>query len=415
MQLFIPRYRSLIKDILPVLLVYLYLFQPPVLITKYIYIGVEFILFLVLILFNRKFLAQLLGGFRQEFILLVFIVLYALVRDGLVGEEVLSFRFLAWSFQAFIFGFALIVLFKFNIDRMFVAFYWASVLAACISLMLVMFPSVDIMYKLVQLDTVPIYEKMEVRHRSYGISENLTFTYSYVLGFFAGYTLLILDKNKFLLIPCLLLLLGVSYNARIGFVAIILFLIYLLLRFRIKGLMVFVVLSVLLLLTLNSLFPDILDKVFFNKGWVFDFFYDLSDFFIGTNHVENSTLDTLTGDFLIFPETFPAWIFGTGEFLFEKKGMNSDIGYIIQLYYGGLLFILLLFLLNIVFCFRLVKLNGIMHWFTFVFIASVLILNFKGFVFAATPGGRMLFLFYMCFVLLGRKNEINKILQKSTQ
>nr|WP_299034101.1 hypothetical protein [uncultured Tenacibaculum sp.] len=409
MNLIVPKYKNIFSGLVPILLVYLYLFQPPIFITKYVYIAIEAtIFFLGLTLFDKKILNDFIKMFKREISLLFIILSYAVLRDMFVGEEVLSFRFIAWTFQAFIFGFLIIRMFNYNLEKIFITFYWASVIAALFSLILVLFPSIDAVYKSMQLDQVNIYENMEQRHRSFGVSENLTFTYSFILGFFASYTLTILSKNKWLIIPFMLLLLGVLYNARIGLVPIIFTIIFLIIKGNFKNFIYLFVLTIVLFFSITYFNPAIIDKIFFNKNWVFHFFYDLSDSLFGTSYSDVSTLKTLTGRFIILPETLFSWIFGTGEFLFTKSGMNSDVGYIIQLYYGGLLLFIPLMILNLVFFKRLIKRNGFTHWFTFIFIFSVLILNFKGFIFAATPGGRMLFLFYMCFAIMSmNSNKVN--------
>lgn len=360
---------------------------------------------------NRNVVLELFLNFKSEFYFLILILLYSILRDLFVGAEVLSFRFLAWFFQAFVFGFMLIKFFGNNYAKLFMSLYWASVLAAIFSLLLVLFPSLDDLYKVIKLEEVDIYENMEVRHRAFGISENLTFTYSFVLGFFAGYTLIILNENKLLIIPFLLLSLGVMYNARIGLLPILISFAFLIFSGSLKNLGFFILLSLIVLFSIYSFNPVLYDRVLFNQEWVLEFFYEISDSLFGTNmSVTNSmTLDLLTDKFIVLPQTLFSWIFGTGEFLFTKAGMNSDIGYIIQLYYGGLILTILLGVLNILFFFRLIRLRGFSDWFTVVFVLSVLALNFKGFLFAATPGGRMLFLLYMCFILSSKKEFRSKL------
>src|SRR5690606_21520152 len=91
--------------------------------------------------------------------------------------------------------------------------------------------------------------------------------------------------------------------------------------------------------------------------------------------------------------------FGTGVSVFGGSELgNSDIGYIIQLTYGGVVLIISLFSLILYMSIRLFSVLGWHHWYSWFFPLSIAILNFKGFVFAMTPGGRVLILLYLFYV-----------------
>jgi len=401
----IPYYKEIFKYFFIVICLYLYLFQPPV-INKNIYIVFEGLIVLAYAMFQRNFVFSFFKKYSIEVFILFCLIMYCLVRDLLVGEVVYFDRFLAWSFQSFVVGYFILDLYhkkkvepKNKID-IFNLLYWASFLAAILTALLIFYKPFDIFYESIQLDQYyERYEDFDFRYRAYGISENLTFTYSYVLGLFAGYSLLVLHKNRFLIFPFLLFCLGIFFNARIGFVALFIFVVIFITKFSIKRLvqLLLSILGALFLITL--LLPNQLDIISENSAWGLNFFYEISDLLFGTNYALNdvSTFDTLTGSFIVFPDNFLAWFFGTGESLFTKSENNSDIGYILQLYYGGVILLVILSILIIFMFNRLRRTIGITHWFTIFFFLSVLILNFKGFVFAATPGGRLLFFLYIYF------------------
>ena len=331
-----------------------------------------------------------------------------MLRDLVAGEKVYSFRLLTWSFQSFIFGFYIISLID-NYNRktskficLFNLFYWTVFVASLLTLLMFLSPSFDSFYRSFGIEDIERYDSFEQRYRLFGISENLAFTYAYVLGFFGGYTLLILKKNFTLIIPFFLFTLGVMLNARIGFLAIIFYVIYLFFIKRDTKSIVTICLFVsVILLFVNQYFEGVVDLLTFNKNWVMEFFYEISDLLFGTNYlaVGSGTIETLTTSFVIWPDNLFQWILGRGESLFLKQGMNSDVGFILQLNYGGIIFVLQLMVLMTFLFYRLYKNLGIEHWFFLFFFFSFFLLNSKGFIFAATPGGRLLFLLYVYFIL----------------
>lgn len=410
-QFTVPRYKDLLRYFFIIVLLYLYLFQPP-LISKYIFITFEITIILFYALFiNRNFIQKFVTLFPKESIIITSILSFCLLRDLMAGEEVYSFRMFAWSFQSFIFGFFIIYLTN-NYNRkrnkhvdLFHLFYWTAFIASVITLLLLINPGFDTFYRSFQIEDFDRYDSFEIRYRAYGISENLTFTYSYVLGFFGGYTLFVLRKNFLLTIPFFLFLLSVMLNARIGFFAILLCLFYLVFYLKdIKPIFISGIAGLAIILILSFYFSDIIELLTLNKDWVLEFFYEISDFVFGTNFsmTASGTVNTLTTNFIILPDNFFQWILGRGESLFLKHGMNSDIGFILQLNYGGLIYLILLMSLMTVLFYRLYQNLGLGHWFFIFFFFSFFILNTKGFIFAATPGGRLFFLFYLYFILKGK-------------
>lgn len=412
----VPNLLNIFRQFMYVLVFYVFIFQPP-LIDKNLYVAVQFlIIFFYAIFINKNFFVNFLKLFGRESYILTLIIGFCLIRDLFKGEEVYVLRFIAWSFQTFVFGYFLIeVINRVNIKAnrikidIFSTLYNSAFVAGCITLILILFPTIDQLYKGIQLDEYyNIYADFEVRYRAYGIAENLTFTYSYVLGFFAGYTLLVLKNRGLLIIPFWIFLIGILYNARIGFFAIILFTVYVsFMKKDIKSLLIFLSMTLLLFFVVSLSNNEFVTSILQNSDWALQFFYDLSDAVFGTNFSgsASSTVDTLTGDYIILPESFSEWIFGTGVSLFEMPlGQNSDVGFIIQLYYGGLFLLFLLVILVLFMCNRLLKIPE-SRWYLFIFIFSILILNFKGFIFAATPGGRLLFFLYIFFIIKYKYKE----------
>ncbi len=396
----LPTINELFANFGAILLLYLFLFQPPV-VNKVFFVAVEgFVFFSVLLLRSRELL-NLLGRFKQEVFIIGLIVACALLRDIFSSEIVYSDRFVVWGFQAFIFTPVILLYFKDKDMSLFNLLYWTSFIAAILSVLLLLFPQFDQWYKSIQLDSYyERYESFEVRYRAYGISENLTFTYAFVMGMFSGYSLLCLKRSFWYAIPFFVFLIATIFNARIGLVPVLFFFAYIIFISWEYASILKLMMSVLLLTVLLYFSPAFLGLgdisgliIFSNLDWVLGFFVDI----LGSGE-EASTLNVMFNDFIIIPEGLLAILFGAGESLFGKAH-GSDMGFILQLNYAGFLFVALI-IFFILFCsFRLVKVLGVRHWFTSFFFCMVVVLNIKGFIFAATPGGRIIFLLYIYFIL----------------
>lgn len=401
--------KDIIKSFPIILLMYIYVFQPPV-VRKEIYIGLEFLLFLGYITFSPSSFFSFIRKFKVELIFLFTIVLVSVLRDLFTGEIVYFDRFLAWSFQSFLFGYFVFKLLETKKieNKIIPLLHVCAVIASVITLILLLNKPLDDYYKLFVKDGSDEYlQDSSFRYRAYGISENLTFTYSYLLGLFAGLTLLVLNRNYLLSIVIILLLLGVSFNARVGFLPFMLFLLISFFKRKAGNILAFILLSTLIIVSVFMYFGDYSEVFLHNEEWILSFLYDISDSLLGTNfNQENSTVNTLLGDFVILPSNFSEWIVGTGVSLFGRTTKSSDNGFILQLYYGGLfIFIPIIFFIAYS-AYRLQRTIGINHWFFIIYLFSILVLNTKGFLFAATPGGRVLFFLYVYAILYGSKKQV---------
>ena len=358
--------------------------------------------------------------YRFETILLYFLILYVIIRDVFSGEIVYSDRFILWSFQGFIFPFFIVTIIR-NYNKkkvsnkninLFNMIYWTVFVASIGTVLLLFNKSFDTFYQSVQVDDLDRYMSFDMRYRAYGISENLTFTYSFVAGLFSGYSLLVLEKRKYLFIPMLLALVAVAFNARIGFVAIIILIAIAMLKFKFKNFRILFLYILLGIFLMMNFFSEYMETLLANKNWVLFFFRDISDTLFGTHFNDSgvSTIGILTGEFIVLPKTLMSWIFGTGKSLFIGVENNTDIGYLLQLNYGGLILLMILFLLMFVITYRLYKNFGSSFWYFYFLPISILILNFKGFIFAGTPGGRVLFFLYVYFIY-DKKSKVENLIE----
>lgn len=383
-----------------VLVFYFFIFQPPVM-PKLIYLALQFVVFFMAVLFLNQRIGLYVNIFKLELILVFFVVLYSLIRDALSGDVVYFDRFAGWFFQSFLFCGLLIVLYfsrSIKVDSLSYfssEIYVAVLTAALVTLVLYFFPAIDSFYESIQLDGYyEIYSDFEKRYRAYGISENLTYTYSVVLGICAGYSLILYRKSWLFVLLCPLFLFAVSVNARIGFVGFVFFVFYIFFYSELKAKAIWL----LSLLGLVSWFYFSSDDFIQENRWSLGFFLEAADFFYYGLEGSN-IIAVLLNNHVHFPESVAGVVFGTGVSLYGSGlEKSSDIGYILQLNYGGVIILIFLMLAIAFMSARLFKVLGYKHWFSWFFPISIFVLNFKGFIFAMTPGGRFIFLLYFFFI-----------------
>ncbi len=387
------------------LILYLFIFQP--IISKYIYLGVELLLVLVLFFKHHSLFRNNYKLFRKEYFFVGLICGYSLLVDAMNFNIVFLDRFLASFFQ----GYLMSLLFIFCISR---SLFLQKYLSECI--VFVCFIACGITTAAILIPsfgqfcmnhaTMDARERLQelyidggmTQYRSYGLSESLNFTYAYVLSFIGGYTLC--EKLK-LYTPILLLmiLVAILFNARIAFVPLMVAVFYLvfLKKKTVNGVFSFLGLFVVVVLLSGlglSVFPEL------NNEWGLSFFSELYAFLTGE---DAGTIGTLTGSMWIIPNNVVDFIFGTGQNIFYAKTNYSDVGYILQLNYGGVILLSLILFYFVYISRRILHSLSVHHWFPVMFIISVFVLNFKGFYLAALPGNRFLTFLYVYFIYASKR------------
>lgn len=393
------------------LCIFLYVYQTPV-IPKIVYPILELIAlsFFVILRSSRYWL--IFSKFKVENTLIAAIVLLSLVRDAVTGEITYSDRFLVWWFQAYLFGVVIVYfLIRYrsaDMEEFPRMVYLTGIVAACISVTLYFFPFIDNFYKSIQLDSYyETYANFDERYRAYGFSENLTFTYGYILGIFAGYAFLGIKKNIFSVFPMMFLVLGMALNARIGFLPFILIIIYGSVYNNKIGSNFRLLVSLLSVFLFIYYFREYISS---RAGWVISFFEEFTSLLSSDkNSAQHGTIDVIFGDFIVWPNNSSEWFFGSGRSLFLDDHRNTDLGIFLQLNYAGVFFLILIFLFSGYTSWRIFSVFKRRHWFPYIYTFSIFFLNFKGFLFAATPGGRLLFVLYMYYVTINSRTISMKL------
>lgn len=255
-----------------------------------------------------------------------------------------------------------------------------STVAAIVSLLLYLVPSVaqtirDLTGATVQLNN-------DIRDRGYGIASSLFSGYPLIQAWCA-FLCLIKGRGKFKYIQFILITFSIVLNARTSlFLLIGMIILHYLMFSSFKNtmkLVLYVLLGVVLFVTMGvyERFADV-----FN--FVQDAIFMISDQFFGTSYTNGfGHFSGLMDSFLIWPENIKEWIFGHGNYMLtgSQRG-SSDIGFILQLNYGGVVY---LFLISYPLLYVMNKLYKNKRWEPFLCIfLTVFLLNWKGDMFLQT-------------------------------
>ena len=398
--------RRWVNNVLIFVIFYLFIFQPPI-ISRELFLILE-LLFVVLynIYYKTRPIFEFVVNFKFEFLFLSLIVVYAIFRDALVGDIVYCDRAIYFVFQTFFLNSLICDWAIRNKKNLCNIFFNVAFGASIITFLTMVNRDVYNYIEQFMKEEFGLYENFEVRYRGYGFSENITFTFSYILGIAAGLSLLKVGEKLLYLVSFSTCLIAVAFNARIGFLPIIFFTIYSFSRKgSVKNILILLVGILIFFECIYFCFPEQVE-LYYNASsdWILSFFRE----FLTLNSTTEGTIKTLFSDFIIFPETLSGWIFGTGESLYLKSVGNSDVGFILQLNYGGMINLLLYFLFIIFTTFRIYKnlSNTEYRWFPMLYLFSIFVLNTKGFFFAGTPGARTIYMLYFFFLCINSPKYI---------
>lgn len=178
-------------------------------------------------------------------------------------------------------------------------------------------------------------------HRINGISAALLFTMPIVQALLATISLyLAINKNNKYIILTPALLFSSIVNARIGIVVFICGVIIVIItsieNIRKKLKPIIIISTIIVGILVASIV--IIDSENSTIKWITQFIEEIIDLFKGK---KTGTFELLFGSFIRFPE-MNNMLFGTGRDIFLLgEGMRSDIGYINDLWFGGVTYILI--------------------------------------------------------------------------
>lgn len=250
--------------------------------------------------------------------------------------------------------------------------------------------------------------------RIYGLARGYTFAMplfqglciiiAYILGSYKS-------SKYYLLIPFFVV--SIAVNARIALVSLLIAP-CVIFFFKFKKQWIKQIASILLIFFSFLILRAIVqykaeDSSSFNTWvWLDQGIEDLIDFKNGETS-ETGNVYALTDRMWFAPNSIHEWIFGTGEYVFGKSYQSSDIGYVINLYYGGLVFSLLLYLSYLFLLMKYYTNDIIQKNISVSLIVYLFIANCKGNVFMSNEiiNGSMLMIVFSIAFRLFHQNRSN--------
>lgn len=278
---------------------------------------------------------------------------------------------------------------------------YTFLIAGCTSLILFLNPDLNEFIKADILRTLDIDTFQDaLLMRGFGLSDSLLYAYPIALGLGACYILENV-KNKLLSISLfLILLISILINARIGIVPVIGYFVYLLLLKR-KFMIVFLAPILIVLLYNFAENSGWLDQYSYFSEWISSGFDDTLSLFQGSEVSGNySVLSTM----FHIPENL---LFGSGDYIFISYFIHSDIGFVLQLYYGGIIYVFLILLFFYVLLMNLKKYLSWRDWFPIIFVITVVFSNLKGNFFSSNPAMHTIVFLYVFTIYYNKQYPKN--------
>jgi len=398
------------KYVLLIIFLYLYLYNP---IFQIIDFGLIKILLLISIFYiiATKRIKLFITLFKNEIILSIILIVYSSLvvfwGDGTAFK--VPYNHVVWFLECFTIPFFILFFFK----DIFRNQSWESIvvttgfIASLITLFLILNPKINfIIHDSVIRDTLINIKDPRTLYRGFAIAESSAYSYGIIQGLLLAICLISIKRNHLYAIPVIFLFISILFNARIGFICLIIGLSLMLLKRKVK-----------ILNTVIFLFIAFVGYILFFKSnffignsaslkWGFNFFNDTVKFITGQEtQVTNYTI--LFNRMFFSPEKFINLLFGEGRIVFyATKG--SDVGYINEIFVGGLVYLILL--LSFLFYMFVRNINNTTNKaFTALFFLTLLAVNIKGDALFVSNGFFRLISFYYIYCILLKRFDSNSL------
>lgn len=408
-------FTSFIQKSIYVTFLYAFLFALPVTIAGHDTNGFLFLraIALLYIFFNSTSFLRFCKQFKREITILLVAALYSFFRGAFSGQISMGVEDVSAVLSLVIIPFFLINYGKSigidSVDKLIQLLAIATALAVASSLAAFFVPSINEFFRdhFLQLDEDSYIVLND--YRGFGLGAGLTSHYSYTIGLICVLGILYDKYSKWMKFLIPFALVAMFINARTGvIITLVGVLIYLLKSGSFFTSIVLASICVIAYVYIEPLLSIVLGVDERTLEWAMGFVNDTGSYVQGDT--SSGALNLLLHEMIHFPSDFGGWIFGEGVslfhgYMFQGCFINSDIGFINQLFYGGIFFCVLLYSLIYYMIRRLMKMNQ--KSLTLFFFLVFLIVNFKSSLFMRSYTLGAMFLVYFSIVSLGSE-EANK-------
>ena len=388
-----------------VLILYGYIYNP---VFSVIGIGTVKILLFIAIFFSflNTTIFKSLVHFKTELLFILILVIYSFLSSlrSEVGLFTQAYLYIVWFVESIYLPIVIYFVFKKDIDT----YHWAKlvltvgVLAAGITIILIFNPSLNayVRYTLIQTSAEELDGYALVR--DFGLAEGLRGTYPMTQGLILGMCLFALRRSVWYALMILPLVASIAFNARTGLLAIPISLILLLVHFKFNFRVILVFAS-LFLLILN--FASIFDSFISNNQETFDWLSIGYEELIANLQGDKTGVasETLLIDEKFMPSNTISLLIGTGNF--GPSVGRVDNGYYYYLWFGGWIFMSIIFLFLL---YTFIRINRIEKekYYPYLFFFLLLIYTVKSNYLFNPSGMSRLIGFYYVYRILSYKTSI---------
>lgn len=411
-----------IKKTIFIFIFFLIIFEPPLIPFNVIHIvGIISIIYLAInydFFYKRKLFTLLVSTLYVSLLLGVYISFSGLFsKNGILY----SLTYYYWAFYTIPFAISAYIFVKknkLNTNWIFIA----SVYAGIIQSILVIAAVLDENIKNIFVDMLVSYGYGDVVYeletiRLFGLASELTFSTPAVLSMmsiislFLGFTF----RKKFFIFVPILLFSGVvnARNSIIIFMIGILFLTIYILRKKPAKIVYLTVVTLIIMIVFQTLVAPYL-KVNFNStyNWINDGINEIF-LFLGGDRNQGYFSYILKKDKYQLPDNILGLLFGKGMYVLNinKYGFNTDIGFINDIWLGGLIYTTFIYTTFLIISGSIIRFNEgnrFIKYIIMIFVISMFALNIKGHVFSKNNFTTLLIVIYISMIC-GKeiKNENN--------
>lgn len=398
-----------IKYIFFFLCLYIYIYNP---ILQILGFGsIKILLFISLFyFFVHKETISFLQNYKKEmfytFLLIIYLIPIVFLGDG--TATMIPYTHLIWFLECFIIPLFLLFYFKnifqkYQIESLLVII---GTIASLITFFLINNPEINTWIR--QSVIVDTLDKTSSNwdFRGFTFAESSSYAYGVVQGIMLALCLISIRKSYLYAIPIIPIFISILFNARIGFSVLIIALALMLIfkRLKIKYVIIgaITVLSGVVLYNNSSFVSENSTSLEWGLG-----FFDDTFALISGGDASETNYEVLSNRMFFLPENFVDIIFGEGRIVFGDENQDSDIGYVNQIYTGGIIYLLIL----LSFLWYMYNSNvKITHdkLLPLLFMIVLLVVNIKGNAFFLSNGFfRMFTLYYIYSTYNYEKNNLN--------
>ncbi len=389
---------KVLKYLLFIVCLYFYIFNPIFRVLGFGVIKLLLFVSIIYLIFNKGSFSSF-KYFKKEIILTIILIAYSLplVMLGNGTALMIPYQHVVWFLECFFIPVFLLSFFK----NIFQKQSWESsvvivgTIASLITLHLIINPETNIWVReSVIIDSLDSFATT-LYFRGFSLAESSAFGYGVAQGLILSFCLFSMRKSFLYALPIIPLLVAILFNARVGFSVVVIALVLLIIsnRIRFKGIITIVILvyAIILFVTNSTFISDNLRSL----EWGLSFFDDTFSFFKG--NASDSNYDVLLNSMLFFPTSLLGIIFGEGRSVYGIID-GSDIGYVNQIFTGGIIYLLIM----LYFLWYMYKRNlkyATDKLYPTLFIITLIIANFKGSVFFVSHSFFRLFTLYYIYCI----------------